>query len=353
MSATGENPTAPPTPWTTQPAERLQRWDWREVFSKQELAELRELQDGRSWVSVLGNWAIVFAAMAGVAAWPNPLSVVLALFLIGARQLGMAVLMHEASHYALFSSKRVNDLVGNWLCAYPVWSDLAAYRRYHMGHHARTWTRDDPDLGLATPFPVTRESLRRKFWRDLSGQTGWKRVKYTFRRDLGLGEFTMQRRDDSARAFRGMLVSNTVLLGGLAAVGHAELYLLWVVAFLTTNMLVTRIRAIAEHSMVRDPSDPFQNTRTTLASPLERLFVAPNRVNYHLEHHLLMTVPHYKLPELHRRLRERGALDGANVARGYGEVLRQASCKGRGQDETGAPPAGAPLVPLAPTSSRR
>jgi fatty acid desaturase len=87
--------------------------------------------------------------------------------------------------------------------------------------------------------------------------------------------------------------------------------------------------------MITDPSDPLQNTRTTLASPLERLFVAPNRVNYHLEHHLLMTVPHYKLPEMHRLLCERGALDGANVVRGYREVLRRAGSKGRVLDAPG------------------
>lgn len=327
--------TADAPAYSTTPAERLQSWSWRDHFAKEELAALREMRDWRSWLSVALDWGIVFAAMALVAAWTNPLTILLALFLIGARQLGFAVLMHEAAHFSLFSSKKVNDWVGTWLCAYPVWTDLYAYRKYHMGHHARTWTRDDPDLALATPFPVTRESLWRKVWRDLSGQTGWKRVKYTLQRDLGLREGKMRRTQDSARAFRGMLVTNLALLGVLTLAGHPALYLLWVVAFLTTNMLVTRIRAIAEHSMTTDPSDPLQNTRTTLASPLERLFVAPNRVNYHLEHHLLMTVPHYKLPEMHARLRERGVLDGANVVRGYREVLRRASSKGRAQDAPG------------------
>jgi fatty acid desaturase len=322
--------------YTVTPAESLQSWSWRDHLTKEELAGLREMEDWRSWVSVLGNWAIVFGSMAMVAVWPNPLTVIAALFLIGARQLGLAVLMHEASHFSLFSSKRVNDWVATWLCAYPVWSDLYAYRKYHMGHHARTWTKGDPDLNLATPFPVTRESLRRKIWRDLSGQTGWKRVKFTLQRDLGLRQGKMGRTEDSARAFRGMIVTNGVLFALLAALGHPALYLLWVVAFLTTNMLVTRIRAIAEHSMVTDPSDPLRNTRTTLASWLERLLVAPNRVNYHLEHHLLMTVPHYKLPEMHALLRARGALDGANVAKGYRSVLRLASSKGRAQDAPGA-----------------
>ena len=62
-------------------------------------------------------------------------------------------------------------------------------------------------------------------------------------------------------------------------------------------------------------------------APLERLFIAPYYVNYHLEHHLLMTVPHYHLPRLHRLLRERGVLEGACITRGYPAVLRLAASR--------------------------
>ena len=75
--------------------------------------------------------------------------------------------------------------------------------------------------------------------------------------------------------------------------------------------------------MVNDTSTPLGQTRTVLAGPLERLLIAPNRVNYHLEHHLIMTVPHYKLPAMHRLLRERGVLDHACVAPGYLSVLQK------------------------------
>ena len=74
-------------------------------------------------------------------------------------------------------------------------------------------------------------------------------------------------------------------------------------------------------------ADPLRNTRTTLARAWERLIVAPNRVNYHLEHHLLMTVPHYNLPRMHALLRERGVLDAACVSRGYVGVLRNAASR--------------------------
>ncbi len=314
----------------TTPAEKVGTWSWRETLSRQDIDELLEMHDLRSWASLLTNWGLVFGSFALVAVWPNLLTVLLALFLIGARQLGFAVLMHEAAHRSLFRNRALNDWVGNWLCAYPVWSDVVPYRNYHLQHHAKTWTVEDPDIGLATPFPITRDSFARKVWRDLSGQTGWKRAKFTFQRDFGLRKGKVRRRDeDGARAFWGMVITNAVLFGVLAIAGHPALYLLWVVAWFTTNMLVTRIRAIAEHSMVDDPGDPLRNTRTTRAGWWERLFVAPNGVNYHLEHHLLMTVPHYNLPRMHRLLRERGVLDRANVASGYLEVLREASSRTR------------------------
>jgi fatty acid desaturase len=70
-----------------------------------------------------------------------------------------------------------------------------------------------------------------------------------------------------------------------------------------------------------------RNTRTTIARWWERLFLAPNRVNFHLEHHLLMTVPHHNLPRLHRLLRERGGLDGSCIAPGYLSVFRLATSR--------------------------
>jgi len=297
---------------------------WRDAITPEELESLLTRSDWRSALSIALDWGLVFASFALVAAASSPLtwvvSVLVALFVIGGRQLGFAVLMHEAAHRTLFKSRRLNEFAGNWLCAYPIWTDLAPYRNYHLKHHAKNWTAEDPDLGLATKFPVTRASLRRKIVRDLSGQVGWKRVKAVIARDLGPS-------GPGWKNLRGVVITNALLIGILALAGHPELYLLWVAAWFTTNSLVTRIRSIAEHNMVPDPGDELRNTRTTLASWWERLLLAPNRVNFHLEHHLLMTVPFYNLPRLHRLLRDRGALDGALVERGYLGLLRRAGGK--------------------------
>jgi fatty acid desaturase len=304
--------------WT--PAQQLNA-AWRASLSRADVDALLQLEDARSWLSIGVDWGLVFLALAGVAYWPHPLSVGVALLVIGARQLGLAVLMHEASHRTLLRDSRWNDAVGNWLCAYPIWADLHPYRAYHLKHHAKTGGPDDPDLGLVTPFPITRRSLRRKIGRDLSGLTGIKFARAAFRRTFG-----SWREDPLARrAALGFVGTNLVLLGGLTLLGHPALYLLWVGAWLTTNTLVTRIRSIAEHALTPDADDPLGNTRTTRAAWWERLLIAPNRVNYHLEHHLLMTVPHYHLPRMHALLRERG-IEGC-VERGYARVLARASAR--------------------------
>ena len=315
---------------------------WRDAVTRQEIDELLAMNDWLGWGSIALNWSIVFASMALVAVWPNPLTIIAALFLIGARQLGFAVMMHESSHRSLISNKKWNDWAGNWLCAYPVWSDIYPYRPYHLQHHAHTGTDGDPDLALTAPFPITRESLRRKFWRDLSGQTGIKFARGSTKRTFG------RYHDDpvARRAAQGVVISNAVLLGILTFAGHPWLYLLWVGAWLTTNTLVTRIRAIAEHAMTPDAPEPNGRTRTTEARWWERLLIAPNGVNYHLEHHLLITVPHYKLKAMHALLTERGVLEHACIDRGYLSVLKRASSKavGAAPDE----PVGAGVAPRIP-----
>ncbi len=315
---------------------------WHERFTRAEIQDLLRVSSARGWLSIAINWGLVAAAFALVAAWPNPLTVVVALFVIGARQLGCAILMHDAAHRTLLADRRWNDWAGSWLCAYPVWTDLFAYRPYHLQHHAKNWTAEDPDLGLVTPFPITRASLRRKLGRDLTGRTGRKFARAAWARSRARWRAGDA---DGRRALVGFLVTNGLLLAVLTAFGRPWLYLLWAGAWLTTHTLVTRVRAIAEHAMVPDPADPLRNTRTTLVRGWERLLVAPNHVNFHLEHHLLMTVPHYRLPRMHRMLAERGLLDGALVTRGYRAVLARAASR---REPVPAPAAPAGVPPRVP-----
>jgi len=307
-----------------------------EVLERHEIKALMATSDLRGAISVLTDWALIAGAMALVAHWTHPLTIALALVVIGVRQLGLSVLMHECSHRSLFRRRWLNDWVGTWLVGGPVWSDVVRYREHHRRHHTQTGTERDPDLGLVRPFPTSRASLVRKLLRDLLGWTGLRRILGLLAMDFGFISYTAS--TDAVRApsvpllrrlrlgaghLGPVVVTNAALLGVLASLGHAELYLLWVGAWMTTFSVVLRVRSIAEHACTALDPDPLLNTRTVRPSWLVQVMFAPHHVNYHLEHHLLMTVPHYRLPQMHRLLEERGVFTEENYASGYLAVLRR------------------------------
>src|SRR5262245_34193266 len=189
--------------------------------------------------------------MALVAIFPNPLPYVLAVMLIGSRQLGLAILMHEGAHRCFSRDETRNMVLSQWLCAYPVFADTVAYRRYHLAHHAHTQQDSDPDLVLSAPFPITKASYRRKFWRDITGQTGYEQRKAQFLNALGDPAWPLaQRFKHFRRKLWPQVAVNGLLFGGMALAGVWWAYpLLWLVPLLTWMMVITRIRNIAEHAV--------------------------------------------------------------------------------------------------------
>ena len=285
-----------------------------ELLTPKQVRSLRGKSDLVGALLVLHAWGLIAGSMALFVWWPNPLTFVLAVMVIGTRQLGLAILMHDAAHGLLFANRRLNEWVGTWLCAAPIFTSLTLYRPYHLTHHRHTQQAEDPDLGLSAPFPITRGSLWRKIGRDLTGRTAYQRRLEQFGGGL-------------AKEWRSF-VANLVLLGALAAAGYWWLYpVLWLVPLATWYQLVSRIRNIAEHAVVPDNDDPLRNTRTTRANWLERLFVAPYRVNYHLEHHLFMFVPCWRLPMAHRALLAAGWGGRMEIQPGYGAMLKLATSR--------------------------
>ena len=128
------------------------------------------------------------------------------------------------------------------------------------------------------------------------------------------------------RRLRGPLAANAALLGVLAAFGHWQLFLLlWVLPLATWYQLASRVRDTAEHAMVSDAADPLRNTRTITAGLLARIFLAPYWVSYHLEHHLFVFAPCWRLREVHALMLAKGYGARMEVASGYVEVLRRIS----------------------------
>ncbi len=293
----------------------------KEIFTEKELQLITASNNWLGASIVLFDWVVIIGTFVLVSLYTNPLTILLGVFVLGARQLGLGVILHETGHRSFFTSQFWNDLVGNWLAGYWIFSDKDTYMRGHIKHHQNAGTKQDPDLNNYKSYPVPRSSLKRKFTRDLTGQLGWRRVRSIYRTMRRLNELPLATRQYFLRS----VGANAVMLLILTLFGAPWLYLMWVAAFMTSHMLVTRIRQIAEHAAVPDAFnlDPRWNTRTLYINPLERFFIAPHQVNFHLEHHMLASVPIYRLETMHKILLEKGFYKDIEFQQGYFNLLRR------------------------------
>lgn len=323
----------------------------RDILSQDEIDALLKKSDWRGAVEICTTWGLIAAAFAAVALWPHLptifVPVLLAWVLLGNRHLALAILVHDAGHHAVFKTKWLNEFAGKWFAAAPSLLDLEGYRHYHLQHHKYTGqdyqgTKGDPDIILTRNYPISKKSLFKWLTRDLTFRSAPRLYLGLIAMKLGIIRYDLSGRVEmlpqvqrsklgwivfATRRLFPFLLSNAVIFLVLALTGNAWLFLLWPVSQLTTFQFFTRVRSIAEHGMLPRVSDMFQNTRTTEVSFWERLTFAPCHVNYHMEHHFLMAVPSYRLPKLHRLLKERGVFDNVHAPRGYAEILRLATAK--------------------------
>ena len=298
-----------------------------DFFSRDEIADLRRLSPWRSTWLVVHCWGVILATWAAAVVWPYPWVIVPGILIIGGRQLGLGIIGHDGAHHLLYKNHRLNDWVCEWLLNRPLLgASIVPYRTYHLNHHRFTQQPNDPDLPLSAPFPITKSSFRRKAIRDLTGQTGYAQKAAAIKSAFGKpGERAASRIAQGVRRLGPNVVINAVFLAGFTWAGHWYLYLLlWVVPELTWHMFISRIRNIGEHGAVPDNDDRLRNTRTTHAGFLERALIAPYFVNYHLEHHLLVSCPCYRLPRAHALLIKKGFGPRMETKPNYLAMLRHA-----------------------------
>lgn len=299
-----------------------------DFFTPEEWASVSARSNWKGIALVIHAWAVI-----GLAIWVGvmwPIAIPLVVMVVGNRQLGLNILMHDAAHALLHENRKVNDFVAYWFCA----PELFIYRPYHLQHHRYVQQSEDPDLVLSKPFPITRTSLKRKIIRDLTGQTFFKQRSSSFvagiNRTADDAQVTGSKLQlllqelDKQRMF---YISNGLGLLAFSVVGlWWAWFLMWLLPMMTWLPLVSRLRNIAEHALiVENGTDPLRHARTTYANWLERAFVAPYWVNYHNEHHMFTQIPCWNLPKAHQLLVQKGVAPRMEIQPSYPAVLKLAS----------------------------
>lgn len=286
---------------------------WRE--------ELRRIPDLRNAVSILSMYAQTALVIAVTVWWDHPAGWVLGVLLMGRAHAQFMSLMHESAHRLLFTNKKVNDWVGRWLIGYLALTNTDAYRRVHMAHHRDEFGPEEPDIPLYANYPISRDSFRRKLWRDATGQTGWKLLKQQFGGLRGSDPLTRASQ-------RRILTTQLVMFTASVALRAPEVYVvLWMLPHLTVWRVINRLRSVAEHGGMRRGDDRRIATHSVRQSPIARFFLVPFNIGFHLSHHVDAGIPFRSLPKYHRELLRAGYLTDALEFRSYRSLWR-ALCNG-------------------------
>jgi fatty acid desaturase len=299
--------------------------DFRKGLPKDVVLELTRRSPWRASVAVLQDFAVIAVALAAALAyWPNPLVVLLSIIIIGTRQHALFVIAHDAAHYLLFENRRLNDAVGRAAATVQGLS-MCTYRVIHRLHHNNLYGELDPDTALHGGYPRGKAYLVKKLLKDLSGLTAWKTYAYFLGGAPALNSATnvaLRPLDDTSQKLRSeartdrntVIAFHVVLLVLFAWSGYLVQYLvLWILPLVTVVQAILRLRAIAEHGATTDFSSPLTAARTNVAPRWLEWLIFPHHVNYHIEHHLYASVPHYNLPRLHREMHARGMLANAEL----------------------------------------
>jgi fatty acid desaturase len=294
----------------------------KDYLSPDEFRALQVFSPLRVVLDIVITWSLILGAIAATATWPQLPILVISFVLIASRQLALTHLVHDASHYRLFRSKRLNDLLGDLLLAGPVAISTQSYRSQHLPHHQYLgdFERDTDQRSWY--------SIRgmRFCTRTLLTLLGWEAVA-TFRSYASVGS-----EGGSASGLLWRLccaaISNSLLLAYCWWLGQPLLYfVLWFLPLLTLTMLLQNYRVIAEHQTEEYAARDIDRqrvsfvpplTRTLQAGPLGKLLLGPMNFHYHHEHHLAPSVPYHQLPKMHRQLVERGYYKDHSEALGGG-----------------------------------
>lgn len=278
------------------------------------LAGLAHRSDARG-LSQLASHGVALAAT-GMLAWSARGSVWLlpAMLLYGIVLIFLFAPLHECVHRTAFRSRTLNDAVA-WICGLVLLLPPSSFRAFHFAHHRHT---QDParDPELARPKPRT---IGEYLWH-VSGLPYWaERSATMLRHACGcVAERFVPARQKAPvmREARLCLAAYAIAAAGSLAAWSDALVHLWLVPALLGQPFL-RLYLLAEHTGCPLVSNMLENSRTTRSLALVRRLAW--NMPYHAEHHAHPALPFHALPEAHRLLRQRIAVQ----APGYIAVHRE------------------------------
>ncbi len=266
-----------------------------EFFVKPLLRMLCRTSLGASVATATADWASMIVCMcAGISAatysWKLsiPLNLIILWPLCARAQRGFENLTHEASHGNFYRrSEWLNDLVANWVCAYWVLISVPLFREPHLRHHKYFGSDTDPDKKRFSRLDL--DSMPRRSRYKLIVYLIWALPTYV--RDYW-GQFS-----DKKRQLMHSLLVHSLFATIVSLIVYQKFWLLWLLYFWIPFIFflpVLRFLAEAEEHRYQEAESEFDSTFSNIGW-FQRWFLHPHGDAFHLLHHMLPQVPHWKM----------------------------------------------------------
>jgi fatty acid desaturase len=234
--------------------------------------------------AIVMDWSIIavaFAAIHFAGFWALPL----ALLLIGNRQRALMALVHDASHFALHSSKRVNDRLAEYALCAPMLTAIEHYRAMHLQHHVHLG-----DETLDTDFLHSEKLMKDGIWRIYASQL----LSLPNLKTALLGALPSLSARDRLRIAAWWACALSLSSAALGLATTACFALVWIAARLTVYHAIISFVIISDHFGLK-PGTIMGFTRNHPAGGLASWLLHPHSNGLHLTHHLMPGLPFHSL----------------------------------------------------------
>lgn len=289
--------------------------------AKREIQALSGARPARFGAEIVLAWLSIAAFVAAGVYFNNMAVTLLCIFLIGTRQMVLALLLHEQVHRLGWRSKYA-DWIVNLFAVYPLFvTSVEDYAKVHLSHHKYCFTRDDPDFlrksGEEWTFPkslgkllviAARDITAMNVLRLIRGKTAPKTTEFT-------------RRNPSPTWLRIAFFLTAAVL--LTVFGGWKLFLLyWVLPAATVTQLMVRWIAVCEHTYNVENGSIHETTPLLQLNWWQRILMPDMNFGFHAYHHMHPGVSFGNLPKVHEIYRREGLVDASAIFHGQGAYLK-------------------------------
>jgi fatty acid desaturase len=265
-------------------------------------------------------WMVIVSAFLVAEYFRSIPLTIIAIYVIGTRQIVLGLLVHEQIHSVGFKSA-AGTLFANITAGYPLLMSVETFRGVHLEHHRHFFTDRDPDYlrkqGKEWTFPQQGRELLKSFLRDA---TGLSLLKFLKSKHAAKDAETTYGGSGTPRVRVAYYI---VIAALLTATHHWTLFLLyWFVPLLTVFQVLVRWNAICEHKYDLVAPSVAESTPLICLKWWERILLPNLNFTYHTYHHYYPGVPSYWLPRIHEIYCKEGLVREEHVFHGYYEYLK-------------------------------